>query len=204
MIIEDSGSANKLIIDKEGRLRGMVDTRSQWAYKAKAEQSYEFHPPRMLLTSASGNSPLVYMQNTSTTKNFHIRGFRIGYSGGDTTFNKPCIVRLYMDMVVPTANVTIGQFGVVDATHNLYIGSKVTAPLDFRFWNGTGTAGFTTSDIGAQISCAYFTQGLTTWLYEGALILPRGRAIGLAAEAIAEDGHVIIVTDGWFEDEGVR
>jgi len=202
-IIQDgSGHGYRTRVSKEGHLATYSTTESRMAYVSRSgHTSYEFHPPTFDLYTAANYMNLVWMKNTSSDLSFFVNIIRIAYNGGNTTKLSDGHYRVFIGSDEPTAYQTTGQFGISPGPHNLNLSSTLAAPIDFRFWDRTGTTGMTIADTGNQLTCGLIGRETLFLPYEGALVIPPGFILSVAVESADEDGKGSVVINGFISTE---
>lgn len=201
-------------VTSDGQLKTYSSMEAEFAHVSEEHRlAFEFHPHSFSPLNTSKYIPVMWMKNTASDMDFHIEYVRFGWAPTITETGASAATlnfRMYRKMTMPTANATIGQWGVSAGPHNLYLGSEVEPEMDVRFWDNTqvssvsegmtiGGTPYTTEDLGDQINCGPVGLGSTFLHYGGALIMQPNAVLGVGLKPGCAGGGIVVIA-GYFKE----
>jgi len=194
LIIKDgTGTGNRAKVDNDNRIHVKSNSGTDMEFASHEKQTaYSFSALEKTITSAGGESHILWIKNVNPEKTFQINSIFISYNGGNTNHNRIIIGRGRIGSSTPSANNT--SF----TGSNLNLTSANVALVEAYVWNGTGT-GMTIAVNGPTALSGYFAQGFNSINFEGALIIGYNQVLDFTIQA-EEDGLASVVVTGWFEN----
>ena len=153
------------------------------------ENAFGITTPQLTITATGGR--ILYIKNTSSTKNMVITELRVNWNGGSTTSIKALALQIWFASTAPTANNTTGAAG------NLNRSSNNTFDLDVEYWDEASN-GMTIAGGSAGFNML-LGQGSLMLPIEGAIILGANDTISFQATP-EEDGKASVTIIGFMED----
>jgi len=178
-------------VNSENRLDVSAASSPRIYYESRdRENAFGISTPQLTITTTGGR--ILYVKNTSSTKNMVITDIRPSWNGGSTVFTRALTFQIWFASSAPTANNTTGAAG------NLNRSSNNTFDLDVEYWD----------EVGHGMTIAGGSAGLTTLLSQGSTRLEIGGAIILGANdtislnlKAEEVGEAAIIMRGFMEDK---
>ena len=192
LIIEDgAGTGKKAKVNDENKLITEATTIRSIEDQSLKGNSYAFGLPLVNLTTVE--SRVLWLKNTSSTKNFHVEDFIYVWNGGNTTFARTMFATVYLGEVAPTAN------NFTSAGFNLNLTSPNIAQGELEVWNGAGTGMTIPSPMPFGLN-GIVPKGTFIVPAKGAFILGTNDSltIGLKGE---EDGIGSVIVFGYYKDK---
>ena len=146
--------------------------------------------PILSITTTGGR--ILWLKNTSTTKNVVVTGMRISYDGGTTNNDNVCEAQVWFGSGTPSANETAGSAGQLNRS------STETFDIDVYYWDEVGD-GMTIASGSAGLNMMV-AKGTEYFPIDGAIILGANDTFSINLKAI-EAGEAAIVVRGFVEDK---
>ena len=190
MIKDGTGSGELAGVNSYNRLDVSSAASSRMYYESRDRQSaFGISTPYLTITTTGGR--ILYVKNTSSTKNMVLTDLRVNWNGGTTNHNLALFGQIWFASSAPTANNTSSSAG------NLNRSSNNTFDLTVEYWDEVGD-GMTISG-GASALNTIMKQGSKLFPVLGAIILGANDTISfnLKAEEIGEGSIQML---GFMED----
>jgi len=159
-------------------------------YASREGEAWAAATPFLTQTTTGGR--MLYLKNTSTSKNMIVTKMRMSYDGGATNHDNVCQVQIIFGDGAPSGNNTVGAAG------NMNRSSNQTFDIDVEYWDEGGD-GMTCSggSGGIKMMIARGTEALEVG---GAMILGSNDTMTINMKA-EEVGEASVVIRGFVEDK---
>lgn len=196
LVIKDgTGTGSRLEVDPDNRLLSKSTVVTTEASATDKGFSFFISSPSQDLSSTNTDHQLLWLKNTSGSRHFHINRAAIGWSGGDTTYDRPLLAQFHVIGGTPSANNT--SYTLIN-TNGL---STNVAEMEAYVWNGTGN-GMTVAGS-AQVFSGWVDRGWTEIRFEGGFIVAPAQSVSLVVQG-PETGPVTGYINGWFEENSTN
>jgi hypothetical protein len=171
MVEDGTGGSYRVKVDSRNRFH--VDSLTKPEGRIVAEEGRAFNALSIGMTFNSTNPhAILRIVNLDQNRNMAIESIMVSWNGGDADHNRAMYMELFRDMDAPSAN--YNDFSPV----NSLVGDPNPAIGTFNRWDGVGD-GMTIAATGTPEFAAYVGQGLTIIPWNGTIILPYGRPLGV-------------------------
>lgn len=189
-IRDGKGRGYLVAVGDKNRLDVSSKTMPRIYYASRDGEAWSISTPFLTQTTTGGR--MLYLKNTSTTKNIVITKMRANFDGGATNHDKVCQLEVYFGDDAPTVNNTTGAVG------NMNRSSNQTFDIDVEYWD----------EVGDGMTCSGGSSGLKMLIAKGTTALEVGGAIILGSNntmainiKVEEIGEVSVVIRGFVEDK---
>jgi len=188
---DGTGKGYEAKVDNSNRLWTNAIAEREISSASKNGDAYLFPTLWSTLAAADTEHAILRISNGKVGYQLHANKIFVGWTGGDTNYNRPLIGRMYADMDAPTAH------NVTTAGGNLNLSSAKTSDVTADIWNNSTGNGMTVASTGSFKNAMVTSIGYEVVDIEGSLILGPGDVLGFTLES-PEIGSFQVAMSGWF------
>jgi len=189
-IADGTGSGSEAKVTDDNELV-TLSTSQCMSLKASIDgRAFGITTPLLTITTTGGR--VLWLTNTSDTKNVYIWSLAYAWNGGSTNYNKPLEAKMVVGDTEPTTNTTDYTAICINT------GKQTTFQIDAKYWDevGDGMTGYT---AGAEWLPQFIPVGTHVLETLGSIIVSPSAKLSVNLKAIGEVGEASIGLLGYVD-----